>query len=39
MATAEHFHRLAEELYCFVAGQGRLRLDAEEAHAGRGTAS
>ena len=31
MATAEHFHRLAEELYYFVAGQGRLRLDTEEA--------
>ncbi len=30
-ATAEHYHPRAEELYYFVAGQGRMRLGKEEA--------
>jgi mannose-6-phosphate isomerase-like protein (cupin superfamily) len=29
-ATAEHFHRVTEELYLFTAGSGRMRLGAEE---------
>jgi mannose-6-phosphate isomerase-like protein (cupin superfamily) len=29
--TAEHYHPRAEELYYFVAGEGRLRLDGDEA--------
>ena len=29
--TAEHYHPRAEELYYFIAGEGRLRLDGEEA--------
>jgi mannose-6-phosphate isomerase-like protein (cupin superfamily) len=29
--TAEHYHPQAEELYYFVAGEGRLRLGEEEA--------
>lgn len=29
--TAEHFHPRSEELYYFVAGEGRMRLDAEES--------
>ncbi|HEY8584274.1 MAG TPA: cupin domain-containing protein [Capillimicrobium sp.] len=29
-ATEEHFHRVTEELYWFVAGTGRLRVDGDE---------
>ncbi|MFL5862523.1 MAG: cupin domain-containing protein [Solirubrobacteraceae bacterium] len=29
--TAEHFHPRTEELYYFVAGEGRMRLDDDEA--------
>ena len=29
--TAEHFHPRSEELYYFVTGEGRMRLDADEA--------
>ena len=29
--TAEHAHPRSEELYYFVAGEGRMRLDADEA--------
>jgi len=29
--TAEHYHPRSEELYYFVAGEGRMRLDADEA--------
>lgn len=29
-ATEEHFHRVTEELYWFVSGTGRMRLDGEE---------
>jgi mannose-6-phosphate isomerase-like protein (cupin superfamily) len=29
--TAEHYHPEAEEIYYFVAGEGRMRLDADEA--------
>jgi mannose-6-phosphate isomerase-like protein (cupin superfamily) len=29
--TAEHYHPQAEELYYFVAGEGRLRLHTDEA--------
>jgi mannose-6-phosphate isomerase-like protein (cupin superfamily) len=29
--TAEHYHPRAEELYYFVAGQGKMRLGDEEA--------
>jgi mannose-6-phosphate isomerase-like protein (cupin superfamily) len=29
-ATAEHYHRLTEELYLITAGRGRLRIGAEE---------
>ena len=28
--TIEHYHRAAEEVYIFVAGEGRMRLDGEE---------
>ena len=28
--TEEHYHRVSEEIYYFVAGRGRVRLDAEE---------
>lgn len=28
--TVEHLHRRAEEIYCFTAGRGRMRLGAEE---------
>lgn len=34
--TAEHFHPQTEELYYFVAGQGRMRLGQEEAVIARG---
>jgi mannose-6-phosphate isomerase-like protein (cupin superfamily) len=30
-ATAEHYHPRSEELYYFVAGEGRMRLDQDEA--------
>jgi mannose-6-phosphate isomerase-like protein (cupin superfamily) len=29
-ATAEHYHRLSEELYLVTAGQGRLIIEGEE---------
>ena len=29
--TAEHYHPRSEELYYFIAGEGRMRLDADEA--------
>lgn len=29
-ATAEHYHRLTEELYLVTAGVGRLQIDGEE---------
>jgi mannose-6-phosphate isomerase-like protein (cupin superfamily) len=29
--TAEHFHRASEEIYHFVAGEGRMRLGPQEA--------
>lgn len=29
-ATEEHYHRVTEELYWFVSGRGRMRLDGEE---------
>ncbi len=29
--TVEHFHRTTEEIYLFTAGEGRMRLDEEEA--------
>jgi mannose-6-phosphate isomerase-like protein (cupin superfamily) len=29
-ATAEHYHPRSEELYYFVAGEGRMRLDRDE---------
>ena len=29
-ATTAHFHQVAEELYFFTAGRGRLRIGAEE---------
>jgi mannose-6-phosphate isomerase-like protein (cupin superfamily) len=29
-ATAEHYHRLTEELYLVTAGSGRLRIDGDE---------
>src|ERR1700733_12722376 len=29
--TAEHYHPQAEELYYFIAGEGRIRLSADEA--------
>lgn len=28
--TVEHFHRASEEIYCFTAGEGRMRLGDEE---------
>ena len=31
LETAEHFHRAAEEIYLFTAGEGRMRLDGDEA--------
>jgi mannose-6-phosphate isomerase-like protein (cupin superfamily) len=34
--TAEHYHPRAEELYYFVAGQGRMRLGVEEADVATG---
>lgn len=34
--TAEHFHRQAEEIYCFTAGRGRMRLGADEFEVGAG---
>ena len=29
--TFEHYHRVSEEIYCFTAGAGRMRLGDEEA--------
>jgi mannose-6-phosphate isomerase-like protein (cupin superfamily) len=34
--TAEHYHPQAEELYYFVAGEGRMRLDDQESEIGVG---
>jgi mannose-6-phosphate isomerase-like protein (cupin superfamily) len=34
--TVEHYHRVAEEIYHFVSGAGRLRLGGEEADVGPG---
>jgi mannose-6-phosphate isomerase-like protein (cupin superfamily) len=34
--TVEHYHRVAEEIYHFVSGAGRLRLGSEEADVGHG---
>jgi mannose-6-phosphate isomerase-like protein (cupin superfamily) len=34
--TAEHYHPRAEELYYFVAGEGRMRLGTDEAAVGAG---
>ena len=34
--TAEHYHPQAEELYYFVAGEGRMRLGEDEAAVGPG---
>ena len=36
--TEEHLHRVAEEIYFFTAGSGRMRLGAEEAPVGAGDA-
>lgn len=35
-ATAAHFHRSSEELYLVTAGQGTLRIGAEERELARG---
>ena len=35
-ATAAHFHRVAEELYLFTAGRGRLRVGDDERDVGPG---
>ena len=29
--TAEHYHRISEEIFLFVSGMGTMRLDGEEA--------
>jgi mannose-6-phosphate isomerase-like protein (cupin superfamily) len=34
--TAEHYHPQTEELYYFVAGEGRMRLGEDEAAVGAG---
>jgi mannose-6-phosphate isomerase-like protein (cupin superfamily) len=34
--TGEHFHRLSEEIYFFIHGSGRLRLDDEESEVAEG---
>jgi mannose-6-phosphate isomerase-like protein (cupin superfamily) len=34
--TEEHYHRTSEEIYLFVAGQGRLRLGEEAREVGVG---
>ncbi len=34
--TIEHLHRTSEEIYYFVAGRGRLRLDTEESEVATG---
>jgi mannose-6-phosphate isomerase-like protein (cupin superfamily) len=34
--TAEHYHRLSEEIYTFVSGSGRMRLGDEETEVGAG---
>jgi mannose-6-phosphate isomerase-like protein (cupin superfamily) len=34
--TAEHFHRVTEEIYYFVTGAGRMRLGEEEADVAAG---
>lgn len=35
-ATDEHYHPVCEELYFFLAGSGRLRIDGEERDVGPG---
>jgi mannose-6-phosphate isomerase-like protein (cupin superfamily) len=35
-ATAEHYHPRSEELYYFVAGEGRMRLGADESEVAAG---
>jgi mannose-6-phosphate isomerase-like protein (cupin superfamily) len=35
-ATDEHYHPVAEELYLFQSGRGRLRIDGEERDVGPG---
>jgi mannose-6-phosphate isomerase-like protein (cupin superfamily) len=35
-ATAEHYHRLTEELYLVSSGEGRLMVDGEERTIGEG---
>lgn len=35
-ATAEHYHRLTEELYLITAGRGRLRIGSEEREVAAG---
>jgi mannose-6-phosphate isomerase-like protein (cupin superfamily) len=34
--TREHLHRTSEEIYCFVAGEGRMRLGDEESEVNAG---
>jgi mannose-6-phosphate isomerase-like protein (cupin superfamily) len=34
--TTEHFHRASEEIYHFVSGEGRMRLDDEVSEVGPG---
>lgn len=34
--TVEHYHPRAEEIYCFTAGSGRMRLGEEEFEVGVG---
>jgi mannose-6-phosphate isomerase-like protein (cupin superfamily) len=34
--TIEHLHRVSEEIYYFVAGHGRLRMDGEEREVASG---
>jgi mannose-6-phosphate isomerase-like protein (cupin superfamily) len=34
--TAEHYHPVSEEIYYFVAGEGRMRLGDEEARVAAG---
>jgi mannose-6-phosphate isomerase-like protein (cupin superfamily) len=35
-ATAEHYHPRSEELYYFVAGEGRMRLGSDESEVAAG---
>jgi mannose-6-phosphate isomerase-like protein (cupin superfamily) len=36
--TVEHFHRRSEEIYHFIAGEGRMRLGSQEAEVRAGDA-